>query len=111
LCVFVRRFTMQAELRCNWRPKADTARYDRLRPALDDQEVRHVIRRRMFRRSSRALRLNGMAVAWADLVEQVGTQRWMPHAGWWSIICKPKMNRAMRSIAHQMKSALPHART
>lgn len=50
---------------------------------------------------SKVLRLGGIATAWADLTEQGGNnQPWAHHAGWWCICCRPKMPRAMRSIAH-----------
>lgn len=54
----------------------------------------------------RALRLNGMAVAWADLVEQGGdstldASRWLVE----HLLQAEDADRAMRSIAHQMKSA------
>jgi hypothetical protein len=53
-------------------PVADTARYDRLRPThLDhvDGQVGHVTPPTM-QAQLKALRLNGMAAAWADLTEQ-----------------------------------------
>ena len=54
----------------------------------------------------KALRLNGMAVAWADLVEQGGdstldASRWLVE----HLLQAEDADRAMRSIAHQMKSA------
>jgi DNA replication protein DnaC len=54
----------------------------------------------------KALRLNGMAVAWADLVEQGGdstldVSRWLVE----HLLQAEDADRAMRSIAHQMKSA------
>ena len=54
----------------------------------------------------RALRLNGMATAWADLTEQGGdtslaASRWLVE----HLLQAEDADRAMRSIAHQMKSA------
>jgi DNA replication protein DnaC len=54
----------------------------------------------------KALRLNGMATAWADLTEQGGdttlaTSRWLIE----HLLQAEDADRAMRSIAHQMKSA------
>jgi DNA replication protein DnaC len=54
----------------------------------------------------RALRLNGMAAAWADLNEQGGdttlaASRWLVE----HLLQAEDADRAMRSIAHQMKSA------
>ena len=39
----------------------------------------------------KALRLNGMATAWADLTEQGGDTTLPHHAGWWSTCCRLKM--------------------
>ncbi len=54
----------------------------------------------------KALRLNGMATAWADLTEQSGNAnlaaaRWLVE----HLLKAEDADRAMRSIAHQMKSA------
>ena len=54
----------------------------------------------------KALRLNGMATAWADLTEQGGdtslaAARWLVE----HLLQAEDADRAMRSIAHQMKSA------
>ena len=54
----------------------------------------------------KALRLNGMAAAWADLNEQGGdttlaASRWLVE----HLLQAEDADRAMRSIAHQMKSA------
>jgi DNA replication protein DnaC len=54
----------------------------------------------------KALRLNGMATAWADLTEQGGdttlaASRWLVE----HLLQAEDADRAMRSIAHQMKSA------
>jgi DNA replication protein DnaC len=54
----------------------------------------------------KALRLHGMAGAWADLVEQggetsVGSSRWLIE----HLLKAEDVDRGMRSIAHQMKSA------
>ena len=54
----------------------------------------------------KALRLNGMATAWADLTEQGGdatlaSSRWLVE----HLLQAEDADRAMRSIAHQMKSA------
>ncbi len=54
----------------------------------------------------KTLRLNGMAVAWADLNEQGGdttlaASRWLVE----HLLQAEDADRAMRSIAHQMKSA------
>ena len=54
----------------------------------------------------KALRLNGMAAAWADLTEQGGdttlaASRWLVE----HLLQAEDADRAMRSIAHQMKSA------
>ena len=54
----------------------------------------------------KALRLNGMAVAWAELTEQGGdstlaASRWLVE----HLLQAEDADRAMRSIAHQMKSA------
>ena len=54
----------------------------------------------------KALRLGGMAAAWADLVEQGGdtalaASRWLVE----HLLQAEDADRAMRSIAHQMKSA------
>lgn len=54
----------------------------------------------------KALRLNGMASAWADLTEQggdttVAASRWLVE----HLLQAEDADRAMRSIAHQMKSA------
>ena len=54
----------------------------------------------------KALRLNGMAAAWADLTEQGGdatlaSSRWLVE----HLLQAEDSDRAMRSIAHQMKSA------
>ena len=54
----------------------------------------------------KALRLNGMAAAWADLTEQGGdatlaSSRWLVE----HLLQAEDADRAMRSIAHQMKSA------
>ena len=54
----------------------------------------------------RGLRLNGMALAWAELVEQGGeaaldASRWLVE----HLLQAEDADRAMRSIAHQMKSA------
>ncbi len=54
----------------------------------------------------KALRLNGMATAWADLTEQGGdtslaASRWLVE----HLLRAEDADRAMRSIAHQMKSA------
>ena len=54
----------------------------------------------------KALRLNGMATAWADLTEQGGdttlaASRWLVE----HLLQAEDTDRAMRSIAHQMKSA------
>lgn len=54
----------------------------------------------------KALRLNGMATAWADLTEQGGdttlaVSRWLVE----HLLQAEDADRAMRSIAHQMKSA------
>ena len=54
----------------------------------------------------KALRLNGMAAAWADLTEQEGdttlaSSRWLVE----HLLQAEDADRAMRSIAHQMKSA------
>ncbi|RCW63609.1 IS21-like element helper ATPase IstB [Pseudorhodoferax soli] len=54
----------------------------------------------------KALRLNGMATAWADLTEQGGdttlaASRWLIE----HLLQAEDADRAMRSIAHQMKSA------
>ena len=54
----------------------------------------------------KALRLNGMAAAWADLTEQggdttVAASRWLVE----HLLQAEDADRAMRSIAHQMKSA------
>jgi len=54
----------------------------------------------------KALRLNGMATAWADLTEQGGdttlaASRWLLE----HLLQAEDADRAMRSIAHQMKSA------
>jgi DNA replication protein DnaC len=52
------------------------------------------------------LRLNGMAAAWADLVEQggsaeLGSSRWLVE----HLLQAEEVNRHMRSIAHQTKAA------
>jgi DNA replication protein DnaC len=52
------------------------------------------------------LRLNGMAIAWGDLIEQGGdtaldSSRWLIE----HLLQAEDADRAMRSIAHQMKSA------
>jgi len=54
----------------------------------------------------KALRLHGMAGAWTDLVEQggetsVGSSRWLIE----HLLKAEDVDRGMRSIAHQMKSA------
>ena len=54
----------------------------------------------------KALRLNGMAIAWGELVEQGGdtaldASRWLVE----HLLQAEDADRAMRSIAHQMKSA------
>jgi len=54
----------------------------------------------------KALRLNGMAAAWADLTEQGGdatlaASRWLVE----HLLQAEDADRAMRSIAHQMKAA------
>jgi DNA replication protein DnaC len=54
----------------------------------------------------KALRLNGMAAAWADLTEQGGdatlaSSRWLVE----HLLQAEDSDRAMRSIAHRMKSA------
>ena len=54
----------------------------------------------------KALRLHGMASAWADLVEQGGgksveSSRWLIE----HLLQAEDVDRGMRSIAHQMKSA------
>lgn len=54
----------------------------------------------------KALRLNGMATAWADLMEQDGgsaiqSSRWLVE----HLLQAEDVDRHMRSIAHQMKSA------
>lgn len=54
----------------------------------------------------KALRLNGMATAWADLTEQGGdttlaASRWLVE----HLLQAEDADRAMRSIAHQMKAA------
>jgi DNA replication protein DnaC len=54
----------------------------------------------------KALRLNGMATAWADLTEQGGDSslaaaRWLVE----HLLHAEETERALRSIAHQMKSA------
>jgi DNA replication protein DnaC len=54
----------------------------------------------------KALRLNGMAGAWADLMEQGGgasieSSRWLVE----HLLQAEDVDRAMRSIAHQMKAA------
>ena len=54
----------------------------------------------------KGLRLSGMAMAWADLVEQGGTAEL--HASRWLIehlLQAEAVNRHMRSIAHQTKAA------
>jgi DNA replication protein DnaC len=54
----------------------------------------------------KGLRLNGMAAAWADLVEQggsaeLGSSRWLVE----HLLQAEEVNRHMRSIAHQTKAA------
>ena len=54
----------------------------------------------------KALRLHGMAGAWAELAEQgdglgVQTSRWLVE----HLLQAEDVDRSMRSIAHQMKSA------
>ena len=54
----------------------------------------------------KALRLNGMASAWADLMEQDGgstiqSSRWLIE----HLLQAEDVDRHMRSIAHQMKAA------
>ena len=54
----------------------------------------------------KALRLNGMASAWTDLVEQDGgstiqSSRWLIE----HLLQAEDVDRQMRSIAHQMKAA------
>jgi hypothetical protein len=54
----------------------------------------------------KALRLHGMASAWADLVEQGGgtsieSSRWLIE----HLLQAEDVDRGMRSIAHQMKAA------
>lgn len=60
----------------------------------------------MYRPKLKALRLNGMATAFADLTEQGGdtalaASRWLVE----HLLQAEDADRAMRSIAHQMKSA------
>ena len=54
----------------------------------------------------KALRLNGMASAWVDLMEQDGgstvqSSRWLIE----HLLQAEEVDRQMRSIAHQMKAA------
>ena len=54
----------------------------------------------------KALRLHGMAAAWADLVEQganagLDTSRWLLE----HLLAAEATDRAMRSVSHQMHSA------
>ena len=84
-------------------PLADTARYDSLRPAL--QQPRRSTMRDLIV-ELKQLRLHGMAGAWADLLEQGERRGWRLRAGCSSSCCRPRVaDRAMRSVSHQMNAA------
>ena len=56
----------------------------------------------------KALRLHGMAGAWADLVEQGGSaRRWIESSRWLieHLLQAEGTDRAMRSVSHQMHAA------
>ena len=93
-------------------PLADTARYDRLRgDAAGWTTLQASLRQEPTMKPDvlvelKALRLHGMAGAWADLVEQGGnagieSSRWLIE----HLLQAEGTDRAMRSVSHQMHAA------
>ena len=97
-------------LRVNTPPLANTARYDSLRSDAAGAITREPAMKTDVLLELKALRLHGMASAWADLVEQGGgeaggvgieSSRWLIE----HLLQAEGTDRAMRSVSHQMHAA------